>query len=117
MTGDDPSFGPSSSEALVRAPMRNPNLALVRRPDGAMLVDVAGTARLRLNETAAAVWELCDGTTTVREIVEAMNQLWAASPSVVVSEVLAVVETFIDNRSLLPSVPARRAGGEREAEP
>lgn len=46
--------------------------------EGDTVVTPAG-ARLLLNDTAAAAWELCDGQTRVAEIVGAMGELYSAS--------------------------------------
>ena len=57
-----------------------------RRLDGVSVRDRDGTPTLigptgerlaRLNETALAVWDLCDGQTTVDEMVEAVVELSA----------------------------------------
>lgn len=48
-------------------------------------------ARLLLNDTAAAVWELCDGQTQVVEIVAAMGELYSASLATIERDVWAAL--------------------------
>lgn len=54
------------------------------RPEGADQVFV-------LNETAFALWELCDGSTAVHEMVAAASELFAASPESLEHDVLAAL--------------------------
>lgn len=118
MTSEAPDGSDESDEqALAWAPTRHHDLTLVRGPDGAVLVDVEAGPRLRLNDTAAAVWELCDGATTVREMLVAMGQLWAAPPSVLAKDVLPVVRDLVTAGSLLLDEPDLTDEREREADP
>lgn len=58
-----------------RAPGRVAGAEVVRLPEGAV---VRGTAvEVVLNPTALALWELCDGTTDVEEMVSAVCRLFA----------------------------------------
>lgn len=56
---------------LEARPRRAAGLRLDRRGHGFVLAD-DGRDRCEMNETAAAVWELCDGETTVAEMVGAV---------------------------------------------
>jgi pyrroloquinoline quinone biosynthesis protein D len=51
------------------------------RQDGAhaVLVERSGEHLHRLNPTALAIWELCDGETTVPEMIAAASELFAAA--------------------------------------
>jgi hypothetical protein len=44
-----------------------------------------------LNPTARAVWELCDGTTTVEEVVDAICRVFSVDRSVALADVTTVV--------------------------
>lgn len=57
---------------LDARPRRAAGLHLTRGPSGVVLTDAGGGELCRMNETAAAVWELCDGETTVAEMVDAV---------------------------------------------
>lgn len=56
----------------ARMPMQGEGIQLLRLGQECVLWDVDGHQRCALNETAAALWELCDGDTTVDEMVEAV---------------------------------------------
>lgn len=57
-------------------PRRRPGLIIEHRPHGAVIVDAAGTEVVSLDDTAAALWELCDGETDVDEIADAVCTVW-----------------------------------------
>lgn len=60
---------------LSRAPSRLAEAEVVLLPEGAV---VRGpTAKVALNPTALALWELCDGMTDVDEMVSAVCRLFA----------------------------------------
>ena len=58
-------------------PVRRDGAAAVELDDNVALYDEVGQLLILLNSSAAAVWELCDGTTTlddmVRELAEALG--------------------------------------------
>ena len=68
--------------------------------DGALLVgghDVADGADARglaLDPTAVALWDLCDGETTVEEMTLAVCALFDASPETARSDITAVLDTL-----------------------
>jgi hypothetical protein len=61
----------------------------------------------RLNDTAFALWELCDGTTTVAEMVDAVSMLFAGSPEALQRDVRAALQHLLDAGLVtLPERPA-----------
>lgn len=44
-----------------------------------------------LNETALALWELCDGETTLQEMVSALSELFSADPQRIRQDVIDVL--------------------------
>jgi hypothetical protein len=48
-----------------------------------------------LNPTARAVWELCDGMTTLDELAAAICQVFSVSPEVAAADVSAVIEQLV----------------------
>jgi hypothetical protein len=69
---------------------------LVVNRDGvsAALVDPAGGRRYVLNNTAAALWELCDGRTSPEEMVEALSLLFEAEVTTLIVDVDRVLDEF-----------------------
>ena len=51
------------------------------------LIDHSGTSAARLNETALAIWDLCDGNTTIEEMIIAVVELCGDPPDVVRADV------------------------------
>ena len=49
-----------------------------------------------LNDTASDVWRLCDGTSTIDQVVELMARAYDVEPDAVRDEVKATVTTFYD---------------------
>jgi len=56
-----------------------------------VLVDADGREVLQLNDTALAIWDLCDGVTTLDEMVAAVLQLFQADPGAVASDVTETI--------------------------
>lgn len=81
-------------------PRHKPGAWLHESPQEAVLLDGGGRRLHKLNPTALAIWELCDGETTVEEMVTALCELFAADPEVVKRDVLAVFESFTAERLL-----------------
>ena len=52
------------------------NCGLASENDANVLVDVDGRTMFALNDTALALWDLCDGSHTVDEMVAAIVELF-----------------------------------------
>ncbi|MFN2538024.1 MAG: PqqD family protein [Mycobacteriales bacterium] len=102
----------STQTAVTAAavPTHRPGTYLYEAGGVVLLLDQSTSARHRLNPMALAVWELCDGETTVGEMVTAMCDLFSADPDVVAADVIAVFEAF--SEQLL--VNWRGAGGDAD---
>ena len=79
-----------SDQRPARAP-----LIWVRKTRGETLVynPVTGGTHL-LNETALAIWDLCDGETSPDEMVEAICELCGMHPDVVTEDVDRILGQF-----------------------
>ena len=66
--------------------------------------DRSGSVHI-INETAAKVWELCDGTRTVEEMAAALAEQYRTPPDAnVPQDVAAVIESFAE-KDVLQSSP------------
>jgi len=77
-----------------QCPVRTPGVAVKDRASEPALVDQDGNSAARLNDTALAIWDLCDGTTTIDEMITAVVELCGDPPDVVradVDQVLAAL--------------------------
>lgn len=77
---------------VVATPMRH-GQAWVRRggDDAAVYNPDRGTLHL-LNASALAIWELCDGATTGREMAEAVAELTDLDPAAAEGDVVATLD-------------------------
>lgn len=64
------------NEALNLKPQRNPRVRW-RIYKGKVIIPPA----YGLNETASEIWKLCDGTRTIKDIIEHIKKNYEASPS------------------------------------
>ena len=73
----------------------------VERLEHEALLFCAATARtVYLNDTAALVWDLCDGRRTIREIVDLLRAAYPESAGALASDVEQAVERFRDYGAL-----------------
>lgn len=63
-----------------------------RRPDGSVTVAKAHGEVVELNQTAAALWALCDGQTSVGEIVAAATSLFQGAPDSIQLDIVTILE-------------------------
>ncbi|HET9441889.1 MAG TPA: PqqD family protein [Acidimicrobiales bacterium] len=61
-------------------PRRHPGVTRVDTGDAGVMRDAEGHDLCAVNETASALWDLCDGETTVEEMVDAVCQVCAVEP-------------------------------------
>jgi coenzyme PQQ synthesis protein D (PqqD) len=61
-----------------------------------ILVSESGEEMLLLNETALALWELCDGQTTLGEMVTAITDFFAAEPVVIHRDVEGALQQLVE---------------------
>lgn len=77
---------------------RGRNVAYVVRADGAVLVDLNDPhpVPLALNDSATAVWESIDGSSSSDEIVRLVAERYDVADEVIRDDVLAVLKRFAD---------------------
>jgi hypothetical protein len=80
------------SPQLQRLPRRHDDVRLYDEELRSYLVVPDGGVAHELNPTARAVWELCDGTTTVDELIDAIRQVFSVEREVALADVTAVVD-------------------------
>jgi PqqD family protein of HPr-rel-A system len=61
-------------------------------PDGWAVYDPATESVHFLNESARAIWELCDGATTIEEMASAVSELTGLTPEDAHRDVSVAVE-------------------------
>ncbi|QBR91200.1 PqqD family protein [Nocardioides euryhalodurans] len=69
------------TDLLPVRPHRTTESPVVRSGDSVVLTPDIAAPPVVLNQTALALWELCDGSTTVTEMVDAVSALFALEPA------------------------------------
>jgi len=75
-------------------PRRAASIQVVDRTGSAKLVDASGSPVLGLNHTALAIWDLCDGSTTIEEMVDAVVSAFLVDADQATADVAAIVAEF-----------------------
>jgi len=78
----------------TRKPLRRHDLSVSESEGVFHVVDQSGTPLFRLNDTARALWDVCDGETSIDEIISAAGQLFAAPTPVLRADVIQGIEEF-----------------------
>ena len=79
-----------------RLPVRRTDVRLIDEDTRSVLIKVEEDVAHVLNPTARAVWELCDGTTTLDELVDAICQVFSVPHGVALRDVAAVLAQLED---------------------
>lgn len=75
-------------------PLRRPGVWLRQAGEENAVYDPLTESLHLLNETALAIWELCDGQTEPREMVKAICDLFGTSPEDVTQDVHQILLEF-----------------------
>ncbi len=76
--------------------VRKPGVVFTRTGDQALLVDDEGGNVHVVNESAARVWELCESSPTVEEIVSRFADAYGKDADTVGADVDGILKTFRD---------------------
>jgi hypothetical protein len=81
---------------------RNPQAKTALLPDGFIVVFLPDSEEgYTLPPLGAILWEFCDGTMTLDEIIEAVNQATAASVITSTEQLDGLVKALIDSKCLI----------------
>ena len=81
-------------------PRRQPGLSLRYVETGAVIVGDDGVEVVSVDDTAAALWQLCDGETDVEEITEAVCTVWDVDRQVAHTDVCQTLTMLRDAGAL-----------------
>jgi Coenzyme PQQ synthesis protein D (PqqD) len=76
--------------------VRADDVLLTRAGDQGVLVDETSGNVHVVNDTAARIWELCEGSPTVEDLLEAMTGEYAVSDEELRADLEVVLRTFSD---------------------
>ncbi len=77
-------------------PVRRQGATAVELDENVAVYDDVGQLLILLNSSAGSVWKLCDGTTTVDEIVEALGETYPEDASVIGADVRETLRKLAD---------------------
>lgn len=83
------------SPGVRRLPKRHADVQLRDEGHEARLIVPGRSTTYALNPTARAIWELCDGSTTIDELTDAMCQVFDVSRAKAGTDVTAVLEGLV----------------------
>ncbi|MGH9063307.1 MAG: PqqD family protein [Acidimicrobiales bacterium] len=95
-------------QSVNSRPARAPGARLERQPGRYVLHDPDDNVVLALNESALALWELCDGETTTDEMVEAICRASSVSPEQATKDVQDTLHRFARDGLVLWESPLTR---------
>ena len=104
---------PAEHPAGGGRPMRRAGCVAVELDDNVALYDDVGQLLILLNPSAAAVWDLCDGETTVDDMVQALTSLHPDQAA----EIGGDVQLTVDKLGELGLVVDAAAGADAASEP
>lgn len=77
-------------------PARSPDVTLQHVGKEAILYDRRGGQAHVINDSAARVWELCDGQTTLNDIVNAFAAMYGLPPADIHDDVVSIMTSFAE---------------------
>ena len=89
------SVGPGGPEGTSR-PVRRDGAAAVELDDNVALYDDVGQLLIMLNSSAAVIWECCDGTTTVDDMVRELTAAHPDDAAVIGDDVRQTVRKLVE---------------------
>lgn len=75
-------------------PVRSEHVRMLRFDEECVICDVEGRPLFTLNDTASAVWELCDGSIRIDEAIDAICSVCAVHPDVALDDVTRTLDAF-----------------------
>jgi hypothetical protein len=86
----------SNSTDVQRFPMRRGDITVLHIDGETVLTETTTGTQHQLNPTAQALWELCDGSTRVEEMIDAILLLFAVERGVVRDDVTRALSQLTD---------------------
>ncbi len=97
---------------LQDKPQQKTGYRLEALDDELLLYHPGQTTIIYCNPTASLVWQLCDGTRTIGEMIDLLSAAYEQPAEVVKADVFAVLEEFCRHGAVQigPNTTARKSG-------
>src|SRR2546421_4046225 len=82
-------------------PLQRPGVGLRREGEIPVLYDGEGERLWALNESALALWQLCDGETSVEEMIDAICAICSVNPDQARADVDSTLDAFASAELIL----------------
>lgn len=76
-------------------PSHRVGVRLIQDRKGAALIGPGDSASTAINETALALWELCDGETSIDEMIDAVATLFGSPRDVIAQDVVQAITDLV----------------------
>jgi Coenzyme PQQ synthesis protein D (PqqD) len=100
---------PAEAPSVPWLPMRRAGASAVELDDNLALYDDVGQLLILLNTSAAAVWERCDGSTAIGDMVGALAAAYGTDPDDIAEDVRLTVAKLAE-LGLVTEAPPGTAG-------
>lgn len=77
-------------------PVRREGASAVELDDNLAVYDDVGQLLILLNSSAGSVWQLCDGSTTVAEMVQVLSEAYPSDASVIADDVRGTLRKLVE---------------------
>lgn len=75
-------------------PIRKPEFRLELVDEDILLYDPTGEKILHFNQTATLIWQLCDGTRTVEDMIDLLQKAYPDAVDVINDDVQSTLQEF-----------------------
>lgn len=79
----------------------NPEFKVEKFDNEILLYAVSNTKGIYLNETAYLVWEMCGKGQSVKDIIDALQEVYPEQADAIGSDVLSAVTSLVENKALV----------------
>ena len=86
---------------LNKIPQKDDEFLLEDFDDEILLYHPGKTVSFYLNSQAAIIWDLCDGESSIREIIDALIENYPDAKDQMENDVVSSLETFVKNGAIL----------------
>jgi hypothetical protein len=77
-------------------PKRKPEYRLELVGEDILIYNPEDTKIISLNQTASVIWRLCDGSISVQEMIEALEEFYPDSKNEITADVNATLDQFLE---------------------
>lgn len=89
-------------------PQRNEQIIAQKASKDFLLFNMADGNYYSLNEVGCRIWQLCDGTRSVADLIQTLSTEYEAPTDVLARDVIEILEEFRTGKLIVEASPAER---------